>query len=38
MPRFNVSHEDRFYPYRSTFDYESYFDKSDLPDSGEKSV
>ena len=34
----NVPHEDRFYPYRSTFDYESYFDKSDLPDAGEKSV
>jgi len=34
----NVPPEDRFYPYRSTFDYESYFDKSDLPDAGEKSV
>ena len=34
----NVPHDDRFYPYRSTFDYESYFDKSDLPDAGEKSV
>ena len=34
----NVPHEDRFYPYRSTFDYESYFDKSDFPDAGEKSV
>jgi len=33
-----VPHEDRFYPYRSTFDYEIYFDKSDLPDAGEKSV
>jgi len=34
----NIPHEDRFYPYRSTFDYESYFDKSDLPDAGEKLV
>jgi len=34
----NVPHEDRFYPYRSTFDYESDFDKSDLPDNGEKLV
>jgi len=38
QPGINVPHEDRFYPYRSTFDYESYFDKSDLPDAGEKSV
>jgi len=36
--RINVPHDDRFYPYRSTFDYESYFDKNDLPDTGEKSV
>jgi len=34
----NVPGEDRFYPYRSTFDYEGYFDKSDLPGAGEKSV
>jgi len=34
----NVLHEDRFYAHRSTFDYERYFDKSDLPDAGEKSV
>ena len=34
----NVPHEDRFYPHRSTFDYETYFDKNDLPDAGEKSV
>jgi len=32
--RSNVPHDDRFYPYRSTFDYERYFDKNDLPDTG----
>jgi len=34
----NVPHGDRFYSYRSTFDYKSHFDKSDLPDAGEESV
>jgi len=34
----NVPHADRFYPYRCTFDYKSYFDKRDLPDADEKSV
>ena len=32
--RSNVPHDDRFCPYRSTFDYERYFDKNDLPDTG----
>ena len=34
QPGIIVPQEDRFYPYRSTFDCESYFDKSDLPDAG----
>jgi len=32
--RINVPHDDRFCPYHSTFDYESYFDKNYLPDAG----